>query len=111
MTLRDALHKGQGDQAQRDDGRLRAALAEFEAALEIAADNLNQAIAEALPIGDIVDCEPEPDDEDRVRIAASDLLAWQNEVIALDGAIARGFDDYGWEVARALRQLRREAWR
>jgi hypothetical protein len=99
----------QGGQAfaQPDNGRSRAALDEFEAVLKIATDNLIEAIADAKPLADVIECWPDPDDEDRVRIDCGDFRELRRDLRFLDAAINRASGDHAWEVECAVRKLRR----
>jgi hypothetical protein len=89
--------------ARHNDGRLRAALDEFENVLKIAVDDLFDTVSDTLP-----DRYVELSDEDE----AEDPLGGEITVkgFIVDDAQERindAFDELRWPLERALRELRR----
>jgi hypothetical protein len=88
--------------AQRDDGRLRSALDEFENVLKIALDDLFNAISDILP-DRYVALSDEDEDEDppgREIVVAGLIVDDAQE------SLNEAFAELDWPLQRALRQLR-----
>jgi hypothetical protein len=88
--------------AQRNDGRLRAALDEFEGVLKIAVDDFFDAISDILPDRYLELSDPDEDED----VLGGEITA---KGFIVDDAQARmndAFDELRWPLERALRQLR-----
>jgi hypothetical protein len=97
--------------AQRNDGRLRAALDEFEGVLKIAADDLAEAIDCAVDrptcFVDHLEENLEKTDADSVTVDRSSIEVARALHDDGEGEIASAFADFGWSISRALRELRK----
>jgi hypothetical protein len=88
--------------AQRNDGRLRAALDEFEGVLKIVIDDLFDAVSDVLP-----DRYVELSDDDEGKDPLGGAITVEGFIV--DDAqerVKEAFDELDWPLQRALRQLR-----
>ena len=96
--------------ARANDGRLRAALDEFEGVLKIAVDDLEDeidcAVARPSCFVDHLEEDLEKKDADSVAVDRSSIEVARALHDDVEGEIASAFDEFRWPLKRALRQLR-----
>ena len=89
----------------------RDALREFESRLKLARDALDVAIDRAIPIdfflaNDAYGAEDAPGNTDILHVV-KDVEAHRGSLHEAEEIIGGAFDEFDWEVDRALRDLRR----
>ena len=90
--------------SQRNDGRLRAALDEFENVLKIALDDLFDAVGDILP-DRYVELSDDDEDEDEDH-PAGEITVKGFIVDDAQESLNEAFSALDWPLQRALRQLR-----